>query len=186
MNHALLGPEPAKLRIGRQPPPEAGEVGGDVVQPLADDQVTKGLDRRGADFVPAPDREREPVSLDAGVGTQDDVGGGVIRIDMDRVRARKRARGREAQIEDVKVTYQHLPHLALWHRDTVAPGTVAPWHLAPWHRGTWHRGTWHLAPWHLAPHLFCLHPSSATANTMIVPVTICCTQFGSPCCEQPI
>ena len=28
--------------------------------------------------------------------------------------------------------------------------------------------------------------SSATANTMIAPVTICCTQFGSPCCEQPI
>src|SRR5262245_16297215 len=31
----------------------------------------------------------------------------------------------------------------------------------------------------------CRNRSSATAPMMIVPVTICCTQFGSPCCEHP-
>src|SRR6516162_4067785 len=31
----------------------------------------------------------------------------------------------------------------------------------------------------------CLQRSSATAATMIVPVTICCTQLGRPCCEHP-
>src|SRR5206468_11802565 len=35
-------------------------------------------------------------------------------------------------------------------------------------------------------HVVCLHRSNATAPTMMVPVTICCTQFGNPCCEQPI
>ena len=64
VDDALLGPEPSQLRIGREPPPEPGEVGRDVVEPLADDEMAERVDRRRADFVAAPDRERQPVPFE--------------------------------------------------------------------------------------------------------------------------
>ena len=64
MDDAFLGTEPSQLRVGREPPPEAGEVGGDVVERAADDEMAERFDRGGAHFVAAPDRERQPVAFE--------------------------------------------------------------------------------------------------------------------------
>ena len=82
MDDALFRAEPAQLRVGREAPPEAGEVGRDVVEALADDEVTERVDRRGAHFVAAPDRERQAVPFEAGVGPQDHVRRRVVGIDV--------------------------------------------------------------------------------------------------------
>ena len=110
MDDALLGTEPSQLRIGGETPPEAGEVRGDVVEPLADDEMAERVDRRGADFVAAPDRERQPVALEAGVGPQDDVRRRVVGIDVHRVRAGVRARRRKAEVEDLEVADRSRLH----------------------------------------------------------------------------
>ena len=140
MDHAFLRTEPAQLRVACEPPPERREVRGDVVEPLADDEMAKRIDRGGAHFVASADRERQAMPFDAAVRPKHDVCGGVIGIGMHGVCSRVRTRRRKPQVENVQAANDH----------------------------------------------FCLHRSSATANTMIAPVTICCTQFGSPCCEQPI
>ena len=85
MDHAFLGPEPAQLRVARQRPPERGGLGEDLVDVAADDQRREGADRLGADLVAAADREREAVPLEAAVGVEDHVGGGVVGILVDRV-----------------------------------------------------------------------------------------------------
>ena len=64
VDHALLRAEPSQLRVGGEPPPETGEVGGDPGQRLPDDEVTERLDRRDAHLVAAPDRECQSMPLE--------------------------------------------------------------------------------------------------------------------------
>src|SRR3982751_5990017 len=145
VDDTLLGAEPAQLRITREGAPERRRMIEDLVDIAPDDEWGKGADRGGADFVAAPDGEGEPVALGTGVGVQDDVGGGVVRIGVDRVGAVAGQRSREAQVDDLETGN---------------------------------------------PHCYAVRPdrkrSSATAATMIPPVTICCTQLGSPFCVQPV
>ena len=53
------GPDPAKLAVADQRIPEPREIGGDLLQRPAHDQRTEGGDRRDAQFVAAPRRERD-------------------------------------------------------------------------------------------------------------------------------
>ena len=107
MDDALLRSQPAQLRIGRQPAPEAGEVSRDRFKALADDEMPEGVDRRHHHFVAAADGERQAVSLEPRVGLQHDVGGRVVGVHMDRVRPGVRSRRRKPKIEDVQFTDNH-------------------------------------------------------------------------------
>src|SRR5262249_23704800 len=129
-----------QLRVGRQPAPERREIGGDVLQPPADDEMAGRVDGGGAHFVAAAARGRQALGFHAAVGAKHDKRRRGIRVGVDRSGGGRRARGGEPEVDDVEAANEHV----------------------------------------------CLQRSSATANTMIAPVTICCTQFGSPCCEQPI
>ena len=96
MHDALLGTQPAQLRIARQPPPETAEVLGDLVERQADDVMPESLYRRGADVVASSDGERESVTLEVRVCLQDDVHRRVVRIGVHRIRAVLGARSGEA------------------------------------------------------------------------------------------
>ena len=67
-------------------------------------QRPQRVDGRHDHLRPAPDREREPVALEAvaGVGAQDHVRRRVVRVGVHRVRAVERARGREAEVDDLE------------------------------------------------------------------------------------
>src|SRR5699024_11105622 len=80
VDHALLGAEPAQLRIAGEGAGEWAEPFGQVVDVDADDVVGQGVDRGDADLVAPTDREREAVALEVTVGLENDVGGGVVRI----------------------------------------------------------------------------------------------------------
>src|SRR3954468_6755300 len=97
------------------------------------------LDRGDSHLGSAADREGQPVTDDPGVGGQHHVRGRVIRIDVNGVGPRVRARGGKSQVEGVETANPH-------DRSR----------------------------------------SSATAPTMIEPVTICWTPLGAPSGEQPV
>ena len=59
----LVRPDPAQLAVAGEAPPEGAHVGGDILQPLADDLMLQRADRRAADLVAAADGERQPVPL---------------------------------------------------------------------------------------------------------------------------
>ena len=63
------GPDPAQLAVADEVAPEGAHVGEQLVGRAADDQRPKRADGRDDDFGAAPDREREPVALEAVAGT---------------------------------------------------------------------------------------------------------------------
>ena len=161
VNDALLRPEPAKLRFTGKRSPERRRFRDDLLEGAADDEVAKRSNRLGADFVATADREREAMPLDIRVGFQDDVCGGVVRVRMHRVGARIGPRGWKPKVHDFEVTNLHgrsrasvlLVFAGLCLSVLVCGRQTAVVRIR----------------------------SNATAATMMPPVTICCTQFASPC-----
>ena len=107
MDHAFFRAQPAQLRIGREPPPEPGKVGGHVSQRQPDDEVAERFDRRDAHLVAAADRERQTVSLETGVGSKDHIRGGIVGIDVHGVGPVMGSRRRKSQVEDVEADNLH-------------------------------------------------------------------------------
>jgi hypothetical protein len=86
VNDALLRSEPPQLAVTRERAPEGAHVREDVVETTADDEGRERLDRRATHLVAAADREREAVADDVFVvGTDDGVGGRVVRIRVHRI-----------------------------------------------------------------------------------------------------
>ena len=83
--------EPAQLAVGLQVPGEAAGVGHQLGDRPAPRPPADRLRRRERELVAAPDREREAVALQVGVGVQDDVGGRVVRRLVHGVRPVERA-----------------------------------------------------------------------------------------------
>ena len=79
-------------------PPKGTEVCGDLRQSVADNSRRQGVDRSDADVVAATDRESHPVTFETAVGTQYDIGCGVIRIGIHRVRTVEIGRGWKANV----------------------------------------------------------------------------------------
>ena len=92
MDDALLGAEPAELRVRDQPAPEAAEVRDEVLDRRADDVRRERLDGGDADLRSAADRERQSVALDAlgVIRLEHDVRGRVVRVRIHRVGAGER------------------------------------------------------------------------------------------------
>ena len=107
MDDAFLGSEPTQLRVAGERPPEAGEIRPDVLERAADHERREGADCLGANLVATADRECKPVAFDPGVGLEDDVRGGVVRVWMHRIGPRARARRGKAQIDDFDVADDH-------------------------------------------------------------------------------
>ena len=103
VHHALLRAEPAELAVGDQGRAESAEVIGDVMHGAADNVRAEGLDRGDDDIVATADREAQRVSGQAGgVGGEDRVRGGVVRIGVHRIRTVVVERGREPDVETVQ------------------------------------------------------------------------------------
>ena len=104
MNHTLLGAEPAELAVCRKTAPEPAHVGANPIEALPDDERCEGVDRSDANLVPTACREREPVTVDAvvAIGAQGHVGGRVVRVEVQRIRAVKPARRRKANVGRVE------------------------------------------------------------------------------------
>ena len=100
VDDALLGPQPAQLRIRGEASPEPAHVPADLLEGAADDERGERTDGGHAYLGAAPARERQPMPLEAvtGVGAQDDVGRRIVRVGMHRVRAVQPTRGREADV----------------------------------------------------------------------------------------
>jgi hypothetical protein len=93
VHHAAGRAEPVQRAVADQPPPEAAEIGQDLVQVPARQERLEQPDRRELDVVAAPDGEREPVPGQRGirsVGSDDHVRGGVVRRRVHRVRPGQR------------------------------------------------------------------------------------------------
>jgi hypothetical protein len=77
VDDALLRPDPAQLAVADEVAPEGTHVLEQRVGRTADDQRSKRADGRDDDFGATPDREREPMALEAvaRVGADDDVRG---------------------------------------------------------------------------------------------------------------
>ena len=101
VDDALLGPDPAQVRVAGELAPEAARIAGDVGQPAALDEMRERVDRGHHDLGAAPDRERHAVAAQIAVGLEDHVRGRVVRRLVHRIRAGERARGREAHVADV-------------------------------------------------------------------------------------
>jgi hypothetical protein len=67
---------------GPSPRRERARVGEDRLDLETDHERRERVDRRHLHVVAAPAGEREAVALLAGVGAQDHVGGGVVRVDV--------------------------------------------------------------------------------------------------------
>ena len=100
MDDAFLRTEPAQLRVGDEAAPQSSEVCDELVDGRADDVGRERVDGGDADLRAPADREREPVAGEAAriVRLERDVGGGVVRIGVHRVRARAAARRREPNV----------------------------------------------------------------------------------------
>ncbi len=99
MHDALLRSQPAKLVVGDEAPPEAGEVARDAFERAPDDERLERADRGDTHLVAPAVRERQPVPGVIGVvGLEHDVRRGVVRAPVHRVGAGERARGREADV----------------------------------------------------------------------------------------
>jgi hypothetical protein len=102
VHDALLGAEPAQLRVAGQLSVEAAEVQTEVGDVTADDVRRERMDRRRLHLVAASYREREPVPVRTLVGTQDDVRRGVVGVRVHRVGPVERRRRREANVAHVE------------------------------------------------------------------------------------
>ena len=87
MNDALLGSEPTHLTVRRDFVPKGAEVFGERFQRPPQHMMFQRLDCGHADFITAPVGKRQTIASQSlrTVCFQDDVGGRVIRIDIDRV-----------------------------------------------------------------------------------------------------
>jgi hypothetical protein len=108
VNHALLRPEPPQLRLAGQAVPEAREVRRDAAEVAPDHEVAERIHRRGAHFVAPPDGERQAVSLEAGVGVQNDIRRRIVGVGVHRIGADLVLRGGKAEIENVQIGNCHL------------------------------------------------------------------------------
>src|SRR5437016_3982149 len=66
---ALLGADPAELRVAGQPEPEPCHVSLDLLEGQSPDEGRERADRRDAQLVAPADREREAVALEPGAGS---------------------------------------------------------------------------------------------------------------------
>ena len=88
----LLGPDPAQLAVADEASPEPAHVGEELLGRAAEDERLERAHARDHDLRAAPDREREPVALQAvaGVGPDHDIGRRVVRVRVHRVGAVER------------------------------------------------------------------------------------------------
>ena len=107
MHHPLFRADPAQLTVtGNDFMPVGTEVGGDALErTTGDKQPGQGLDRLHAQIVAAADGEGQTMALQAvaRVGVQGDIGGGIIRRRVHRIRA-VHAPGRGK----ANIAYSHL------------------------------------------------------------------------------
>ena len=87
VNDAFFGPQPAQLAIRTQSVIKCGDVAADLVQVAAQHEMPHVLDGLAADIVAAPDGEDQAESMVAPLGLDDDVGGRIVRVDVDRIGA---------------------------------------------------------------------------------------------------
>ncbi len=90
VDDALLRAEPAQLRVGDQAPPQSSEVCHELLDVRSDDVGEEGVDRGDAHLGAAADCERQAVAFETlrVIRFEGDVGRGVVRIGVHRVRAR--------------------------------------------------------------------------------------------------
>jgi hypothetical protein len=88
VHDALLGAEPAQLRIVRERAVDVAQRRERLLEREAGDERLERADRGDLHVVAAPDREREPVALEPvpGVGPDHHVGGGVVRVRVHGIR----------------------------------------------------------------------------------------------------
>ena len=124
VDHALLGAEPAKLRVPGHVAPEAAGIGREALERLADDQRRERFDSGDADLGAPADGEGEAVPALSHVGLERDVGERVVGIRVHRVRAGQRARRRKA---DVARLHPGDPHRAVMPPSTtITPPITEP------------------------------------------------------------
>jgi len=89
VDDALLGAEPAQLAVAGQAARKGRGVGQRILEVEPDDERRERVDGRDLDLGATAGGEGEAVALEPvrGVGTQDRVRGGVVRVDVDRVGA---------------------------------------------------------------------------------------------------
>ena len=112
VHHALLGAEPAQLRVMGELAVQRAEIGRGTGRRAPDHVRAHRFDGGCHDLVAASDGEAEAMALDEGsvcfraergIGTQDDIGGGVVGIGVHGVRAVQLLRGRKADVVDLEV-----------------------------------------------------------------------------------
>ena len=89
LGDALFRPQPAQLGIMDQALGGPAKVVDEFVDVAAKQQLGVGVDRLGQDLVAAAAAEDEAVALVARISADDDVGGRVVRVDVDSVGAIK-------------------------------------------------------------------------------------------------
>jgi hypothetical protein len=100
MQYAFFRTDPAELTVVGEAIPVATEVGDDLLEPLADDERSEGVDGGDAELVAAADGEGETVPFQTGgIGVEDDVGGRIVGVRMHGVGTGQGKRGGEAHIE---------------------------------------------------------------------------------------
>ena len=95
---ALLGAEPAQLRVVDQPAGRITQVVDEFVGVPADEQLPVAVHGGGDQFIAAAAVEDQPVAGFAVVGAHFDIGGGVVGVDVDGVRAVELEGGGEADV----------------------------------------------------------------------------------------
>src|SRR5699024_3457195 len=101
-HHALLGAQPAQLRVADELAVDPAQIGEHLLDVAAHQVRGEGGDGRALHVVAAADREHQRGALVRGVGAQREVGGGVVRIRVHRVGAVEVAAGGEADVLDVE------------------------------------------------------------------------------------
>ena len=103
VHDALLGAEPAQLRVVDELPPHGAHVGQQLVGVAAHEPLAERLDGGHLDVVAAPDREDEAVPGVPGVRRHPHVGRGVVRVRVHGVRPVERQRRREPDVGGLEV-----------------------------------------------------------------------------------
>jgi hypothetical protein len=101
-HHALLGAEPAQLRVVGETAVQTAEVAQDLLDVTAQQVRGEGGDRGALHVVAAADGEHERGPGVPGVGAHGEIRGRVVGVGVHRVRAREVAAGGEADVLDVQ------------------------------------------------------------------------------------
>ena len=103
VHDALLGAEPAQLRVVHESSRRGAHVREERLDVLAEQVAAERLEGGDLHVVAPPDGEDERVALEpvAGVGTDHDVGRRVVGVGVHRVRPVELERGREADVPGV-------------------------------------------------------------------------------------